>query len=57
MVDSVSITDPDKAESFKRFEEQDEVHQVSWAVFLSRARTAHEEFLKVYDTAKAKAGK
>lgn len=32
VADSVNITDPDKAESFKRFEEQDEVHQVSWAV-------------------------
>lgn len=57
VADSVNINDPDKAESFKRFEEQGEVYQVSWTVFLSRARTAHEEFLKVYETAKVKAGK
>ena len=57
VADSVNISDPDKAESFERFSEQGEVCQVSWAVFLSRARTAHEEFLKVYETARARAGK
>jgi DNA-binding transcriptional regulator YdaS (Cro superfamily) len=57
VADTVNITDADKAESFQRFVEQGEVRQVSWAVFLSRARTAHEEFLKVHDKAKLKAGK
>lgn len=56
VADEVNITDPDKAESFQRFVEQGEVDQVSWTVFLSRARTAHEDFLKVYDKAKTKVG-
>ena len=49
--DSVNITNPDKLESFNSFKQRKEVETITWAVFLSRARKAHEEFLNARDQA------
>lgn len=54
VADGVNITNPDKRELFKRFEERREVVRITWTDFLTRARTAHEEFLSAYDKARAR---
>lgn len=54
VADSVNITDPDKQESFDSFQARDEVKQITWGVFLKRARTAHEEFLNAREKARAR---
>ncbi len=54
VADSVNITDPDKQESFASFQARDEVFQITWGVFLKRARTAHEEFLNAREKARTR---
>lgn len=54
VADSVNISDPDKQESFASFEARDEVVQITWGVFLKRARTAHEEFLNAREKARTR---
>jgi hypothetical protein len=53
VTDEINITDPDKAEAFKRFREQGEVVPITWMEFLGRARTAHEEFLQAREAARS----
>jgi hypothetical protein len=54
VADSVNITDPDKQEAFESFQARGEVVQITWGVFLKRARTAHEEFLNARDRARTR---
>ena len=54
VADSVNVTDPDKQESFASFQTRQEVVQITWGVFLKRARVAHEEFLDARDKARTR---
>lgn len=54
IADDVNITNADKQEAFDRFKEQGEVVPITWAIFLKRARKAHEEFLDARDKAQGR---
>jgi hypothetical protein len=54
VTDAVNITDPDKQESFDSFKVRGEVVQITWGVFLNRARKAHEEFLNARERARTR---
>jgi hypothetical protein len=54
VADKISITDADKNEAFTRFVERGEVEHITWGVFLSRTRTAHEQFLEAHRKAVTK---
>lgn len=51
VADEINLTDPDKKESFESFEARGQLVPISWVVFLTRAKKAHEEFLNARDEA------